>query len=328
MSETIIPARPDFRELTGYKKIFEHTEPILIGLGGSWAYGTNVEGSDVDIRGIAYNPIDELYGIKNDFAQYRDDVNDVNIYSLSKMMRLLCQCNPNTIEILGLRDSDYLYMTDAGRMILDNCDLFLSKRAIYTFGNYAKAQMNRLINKSGRAKEESGANEARSISKARKHIMEHYGIELVDPSEENGEVRINFKTGNPIPIQDFCGAASEIIQIHSDYRDSRRNDHAVKHDKLPKHAMHLVRLYFMGNDILERGEINTHRDKEHDLLMAIRNGAYFEDDGVTPKKEFMELAESLETKFQEAAVKTKLPDSPNLEAVNEMVIQINKAHLG
>ena len=28
---------------------------ILLGLGGSWAYGTNVETSDVDIRGCALN---------------------------------------------------------------------------------------------------------------------------------------------------------------------------------------------------------------------------------------------------------------------------------
>ena len=28
---------------------------VLLGLGGSHAYGTNVEGSDVDIRGVALN---------------------------------------------------------------------------------------------------------------------------------------------------------------------------------------------------------------------------------------------------------------------------------
>ena len=37
-----------------YKKIFENTKPLLIGYGGSYAYGLQNEDRDVDIRGIAY----------------------------------------------------------------------------------------------------------------------------------------------------------------------------------------------------------------------------------------------------------------------------------
>ena len=33
---------------------------ILLTLGGSWAYGTNIETSDIDIRGIALNSKAEL----------------------------------------------------------------------------------------------------------------------------------------------------------------------------------------------------------------------------------------------------------------------------
>ena len=38
---------------------------ILLGLGGSWAYGTNVETSDVDIRGCALNSKEEILNNKN-----------------------------------------------------------------------------------------------------------------------------------------------------------------------------------------------------------------------------------------------------------------------
>ena len=54
----------------------------------------------------------------------------------------------------------------------------------------------------------------------------------------------------------------------------RRNEKAIAHDKLGKHMMHLVRLYYMCFDILEKGEINTYREVEHNLLMEIRNGKY------------------------------------------------------
>ena len=40
---------------------------ILLGLGGSHAYGMNKEGSDIDIRGIALNSKDEIL-LGDDFA--------------------------------------------------------------------------------------------------------------------------------------------------------------------------------------------------------------------------------------------------------------------
>ena len=45
-------------------------------------------------------------------------------------------------------------------------------------------------------------------------------------------------------------------------------------------------------DILERGEINTYREAEHDELMEIRNGKYLDDHNqVVP--EFYEIVEQL-----------------------------------
>ena len=38
---------------------------ILLTLGGSHAYGTNIEGSDIDIRGIALNNKADLLGLSN-----------------------------------------------------------------------------------------------------------------------------------------------------------------------------------------------------------------------------------------------------------------------
>ena len=38
---------------------------VLVGLGGSFSYGTNIVESDIDIRGIYVNPLDEFIGIKD-----------------------------------------------------------------------------------------------------------------------------------------------------------------------------------------------------------------------------------------------------------------------
>ena len=44
-----------------------------------------------------------------------------------KMTNLLCNCNPNTIELLGLRMEDYLILTEEGKLLVDNAEYFLSK---------------------------------------------------------------------------------------------------------------------------------------------------------------------------------------------------------
>ena len=95
-----------------YKKIlkseeytFLHTNEhlgrhiILLGLAGSYSYGTNVAGSDIDIRGITLNQKSDLIGLTQ-FEQYVDDKTDTVVYAFHKMIMLLLNCNPNTIELL------------------------------------------------------------------------------------------------------------------------------------------------------------------------------------------------------------------------------------
>lgn len=73
---------------------------IILGLGGSYAYGTNVETSDIDIRGVATNSVEAILTRKG-FEQVVNESTDTTIYSLEKIVSLLSNCNPNTIEILG-----------------------------------------------------------------------------------------------------------------------------------------------------------------------------------------------------------------------------------
>lgn len=74
---------------------------ILLGLGGSHAYGTNNEHSDIDLRGITLQLPSDLIGLTH-FEQYEDSQTDTVIYGFHKMVNLLLECNPNTCEILGL----------------------------------------------------------------------------------------------------------------------------------------------------------------------------------------------------------------------------------
>ena len=130
---------------------FLHTDPhlgsriILLGLGGSYAYGTNREGSDIDFRGVTLNLPSDLIGLTK-FEVYEDRETDTVVYSFNKIVNLLLNCNPNTIEILGLDEDQYMIKTALGQELLDNRRLFLSKRAALSFGHYADTQLRRLQN--------------------------------------------------------------------------------------------------------------------------------------------------------------------------------------
>ena len=101
---------------------------ILLGLGGSYAYGTNVEGSDVDVRGCALNSKMDILTNQN-FEQFVNEETDTTVYSFNKLVSLLSNVNPNTIEMLGLKPEHYLYVSPVGQSLLDNAHLFLSRRA-------------------------------------------------------------------------------------------------------------------------------------------------------------------------------------------------------
>ena len=307
-------------DLPGYAKIFDHCDPILIGYGGSVAYGTNLPTSDVDIRGIYMNPLDEFIGCRPVSEQYTPSGTDITIYSLKKMIHLLLQCNPNVIEILGLRPEHYLYKTAEGNAILDNAEIFLSKLAAYTFGNYAKSQLNRLMNKSGRANDQVVSNEVRSISKALGSIRKRENLNNIRIDEVDGVPVLTIN--ETMPIDQFASISNEINNIHADYKSSSRNRKAVEHSKLAKHMMHLLRLYMMGIDILESHKIVTYREAEHDLLMDIRNGKYLNEDRATPTAEFDELLADYTARFEKAVEQTTLPKRPNTEKANELMMDL------
>lgn len=84
---------------------------IFLTLGGSYSYGTNVETSDVDVRGCALNSESDLLGLTS-FEQVVNTQTDTTIYAFNKLVSLLLNCNPNTIEMLGCKPEHYFYISD------------------------------------------------------------------------------------------------------------------------------------------------------------------------------------------------------------------------
>ena len=65
-----------------------------------------------------------------------DTETDTTVYAFNKLLGLLINCNPNTIELLGCKPEHYFVLTPIGRQLLDQRKMFLSRRAINSFGGY------------------------------------------------------------------------------------------------------------------------------------------------------------------------------------------------
>lgn len=307
---------------------------IILTLGGSHAYGTNTETSDLDIRGCALNSKMQILTNEN-FEQFVNEKTDTTIYAFNKLISLLCNCNPNTIEMLGNKPEHYFYVSPIGREFINNKDLFLSKKAIYSFGGYANQQLRRLENKSnrlvGQAKNEEHIfktiDHAMFDFKQRHFTMSDDAIKLyIDKAVQEGYDTEIFMDVNltHYPLRDYSGMISEMQSIVKAYgKIGKRNQKAIEANKLGKHMMHLIRLYMMCLDILEKGEINTYRDKEHDLLMDIRNSKYL-DKNRQPIPEFYEMVDEYEKRLDYAKENTDLPDSPDYKKINEFVASVNE----
>jgi hypothetical protein len=94
---------------------------------------------------------------------------------------------------------------------------------------------------------------------------------------------------------------------------------------LNKHAMHLIRLYLMCLDILEKEKVVTYRE-ERDFLLEIRNGKYMNEDG-TYRSEFFDMVNDLEKRLQYAKENTSLPKTPNHRRIEEFVMDVNMKSL-
>lgn len=307
---------------------------ILLGLGGSHAYGTENEHSDLDIRGIATNSKRNIL-IRKDFEQVVERETDTTIYSFEKIVKLLCECNPNTIEILGLKPEHYLYLSPIGKELLENKHLFLSKRAIHSFGGYANSQLRRMENKSARLVDQTKMEE--NILKSIQHADVDFRNKYFDMPEDSIKLYVDVSnqeeydseifmdvTLKHYPLRDYSAMWSEMNNIVKAYsKFGKRNQNAVEHNKLAKHMMHLVRLYLMCFDILENGEIVTYREKEHDFLMSIRAGKYL-DEQRQPTPEFYKIVDELEKKLELLSAKTDLPEKVDMRKINDFVMSVNE----
>lgn len=112
---------------------------MLLTITGSRAHGTQNEQSDLDLRGVAFETKQDIFGLSH-FEQYVDQDTDTVIFGFKKLVTLCLNANPNTLEIICSPQEYILSETEDGKLLRNNIDLFLSKKIIQSYHHYAASQ--------------------------------------------------------------------------------------------------------------------------------------------------------------------------------------------
>jgi uncharacterized protein len=310
-----------------YKEAEEHC--IFKFISGSQAYGTNTPESDEDYRGVFIAPFEYFFNIFSG-AQEEDQIsigvetvnepgNDSELQELRKFLKLAADCNPNIVEFLYV-DRLILKETDMWKKIRDNRGMFLSKKAKFTFTGYAIAQLRRikthrdyLLNPPKKKPERTdyGLPIGCKVPKELQNIL----LTVADSwfSDEMREAAIKEKQ--------YTSAMINWV-AYENWKKNRNPKRQIIENKFgydTKHAMHLVRLILMCEEILTQGTLTVYEPERAELLLGIRNGAWTYD-------ELEKFANSMDEKLNGLYDISTLRDKPDRKGIQNLYIEICEEH--
>ena len=182
---------------------------IFEGIVGSQAYGLATPTSDVDMKGVYIQPIEDILAFGY-IEQVSDKKNDLVYYEVRRFLELIATNNPNILELLNLPDEMIKYKHPVYDLILEQRDKFISKQCKGSFAGYAIAQIKK----------------ARGLKK-----------KIVNPMEKERKTPLDFcyviENHKTIPLptylyendleQLFCGIvnipnARDMYALHYDYK--------------------------------------------------------------------------------------------------------------
>lgn len=139
--------------------------PVLVGVGGSHAYGLATVDSDVDYRGCYVAPTREFFRLVTPQETYDRHDPDVALHEVGKLLRLASGANPTVLEVFFY--SEYAIRTEIGDLLIENRYLFITEQIRATHVGYARSQFERLK----RRRSSFSADTAKRTEKHARHLL-------------------------------------------------------------------------------------------------------------------------------------------------------------
>jgi hypothetical protein len=283
---------------------------------GSVAHGMYVPKSDPDsiddkdVMGVYIAPIEHYLGFgRKDVYEKWEGEWDCVFYELRKFIGLLLNCNPNVLSLIWLKESGIIYESSLGRLLRDNRDLFVTKKAYHSFSGYAHDQFKKMI---------SFNQEAQALMRDLEQQLLAFDI---DPDSTTDGHALKATGGQP-----FVGATTEMMEVVKRYKGERRRYYSggymgkkrrelvmrVGYDA--KNAAHLIRLLRMGIEFLTEGTLYVERADGPELL-SIKRGEW-------PLEKVKAESERLFQLAQEAYVRSSLPPEPDRNRAERLCVKM------
>ncbi len=245
---------------------------------------------------------------------------DEELQELRKFLKLAAECNPNIIEFLYV-ERGIVLSTPIWEKIRAKRDLFLSKKARYTFSGYAIAQLKRIQTHRGYLLNPPAAKPTRAefgLPEETTVPQQHEGPILSLPEGFlNPEVRKN------VVAERKYREAKDAWDSYASWkktRNEKRQGLEAAYGYDTKHAMHLVRLIRMAKEILTEKTVKVYRPDREELL-GIRNGSLSFDDVV-------KMTENVDQELDDLYLKTDLRKKPDHEGIAELYREVAEEHYG
>jgi len=151
------------------------------------------------------------------------------------------------------------------------------------------------------------------VLKANPNVLECLYTPLVEQITPLGEELLAMRSSflSRMVFQTYNGyVASQFKKMQSDIK----NQGQVKW----KHVMHLIRLLISGISVLRCGFVPVRMDEHREQLLAVRRGE-------VPWEETEKWRLSLHREFEEAVQQTSLPERPDYERANTLLLKARRA---
>lgn len=302
----------------GFKLIFSC-------IAGSHLYGTNTENSDVDERGVFIPSKEYFLGFAHKVEQFENKTQDITYYDIRKFLALAIDSNPNIIELLFVPPNKINYASNEWHEIINHRELFLSKKARYTFSGYAVSQLKRiqlhrswLLNppKKQTTRSDFGLPEDRTL--VTKEQLNAY-IEL---DSQGKEMMLSIDVLRVLEREKVFQNANKHWDQYQTWKNTRNPDRAVleeKHGYDTKFALHLVRLISEGEELLLQKHITFPRP-DFEYLLNIKNGDL-------SYEQLMDKISDVDTKFDILMKKSTLPTKPDIKSIDELCVKLVSARI-
>jgi predicted nucleotidyltransferase len=226
------------------------------------------------------------------------------------------------MELLWLDPADYLHLTPAGERIIEARELFLSKRARYSFAGYAFGQLKRI--KTHRAwllnpPTKEPCREDYGLPKDRALVTRDQAGAMNELLEK-GSITENELTPNFLKSlaqeKAYHQARTHWDQYH-DWKKTRNPKRAELEEKFGydcKHASHLVRLLRMCREILIDHRVVVKRP-DHEEILGVKNGLWEYD-------QLIEWAEKQEKDLDDLYVTSTLRKESDRVALDKLCVEL------